>query len=782
MNRVVIVGVGEVVEQVRADLESAASPLDLMVRAAEAALSDAGTSDCKTALDTIAVIRTTSDMAAQLKSPFGDPENYPVSVARRLGIAPDDAIYTIGGGHAPQALVNDFSDEIRTGKREAILLVGAEAVANQKALLNSGIKADWRNDISGMMHDQGADGYKTLDISQLYNGLLNIPAIYSIFENARRARIGKTSAEYAKECGDLFAPFSRVASAHPNSMFKDEYSAEQIAQRSPVNGAVTDIYTRAMVAKDGVNLGASVILMCESKALELGIDRSRFIYPVSGSESTEKTISYREDLGQSVAMKVAYDAALSEAGISIKDISAMDLYSCFPIAVFAACEALEISPNDPRGLTLTGGLPFFGGPGNNYSMHAIVNIVQKLRETENQFGLVGANGGFLSKHAVGIYSSGAPVEGFRKANKSAIAAKVDEQSMPEVTSFAEGRATIETFSVEFDRKGPGRGFVFGRTADGKRFLGSTDPADTQTVQELLERDPIGREIFVTSKGPGTRFTFDEETTRALIPPLPASLEGAFKHILVERNGSILEVTINRPEARNSLTPDANFELEHVFDLFQEDRSLWVAIITGAGDKSFCAGNDLKYSATGKTVWVPETGFGGLTNRANRSKPVIAAVNGFAVGGGLEIALACDVIIASETAIFALPEVKSGLIAAAGGIFRLPEAIPPHVAREMMLTGRNMDVDEALHWGLVNHKAKPNQVMEKAREIAKQICEGSPTAVSATLQMLEGGAGEADPIAALATQDEPILRFISSEDLQIGLAAFVAKQKPEWKNR
>jgi acetyl-CoA C-acetyltransferase len=537
-----------------------------------------------------------------------------------------------------------------------------------------------------------------------------------------------------------------------------------------------------MVAKDGVNLGACVILMSEEKALSLGISRDTFIYPVAGSEAADKTIPFRANLAKSAAMEAAYEGVFNMAGLDISDISCMDLYSCFPIAVFAACEALGIKPDDPRGLTVTGGLPFFGGPGNGYPMHAIVNIVERLRKDGSGYGLVGANGGFLSKHATGIYGTQAPEKGFRLADAAAMDAKVQAQKSPVVAEYADGRAVIESYSVEFGSKGPKRGFILGRLEDGRRFLGSTDRADEETIQELLSADALGREIFVTSKGPGNRFTFSEEKTTSFIPPLPKSLEGDFEHVLVKRDGNVLEVTINRPESRNSLTPDANYELEHIFNLYEADRTLWAAIITGAGVKAFCAGNDLKYSATGKQIWVPETGFGGLTSRKKRLKPVIAAVNGFAYGGGLEIAMACDMIIADEAAKFALPEVKTGLIAAAGGVFRLPKAIPHHIAREMILTGRAMGTDEAQRYGLINYIATSGRVMEKARELALEICSASPTAVSASLLMMYEGADIADPVDAASAQSDAILKFAISQDLQAGLMAFLTKQKPKWENR
>jgi acetyl-CoA C-acetyltransferase len=264
--------------------------------------------------------------------------------------------------------------------------------------------------------------------------------------------------------------------------------------------------------------------------------------------------------------------------------------------------------------------------------------------------------------------------------------------------------------------------------------------------------------------------------------VPSTLEGPFEHCLTKRNGNVLEITINRPEVHNCLTPQSNYELERIFDLFEKDRGLWVAILTGAGDKAFSAGNDLKYTASGKPSWVPEKGFGGLTARKGRIKPVIAAVNGFAYGGGLEIALSCDVIVADSSAKFALPEVKSGLVASASGVFRLPQVLPRSIAREMILTGRTMEAEEAAHYGLAAHVTEAGGALSKAREVAEQICTVSPSAVAGSLDMMNKGADVVDPVDATAQSTEAMIGVIASQDMRIGLQAFVTKQKPRWRNQ
>jgi acetyl-CoA C-acetyltransferase len=266
------------------------------------------------------------------------------------------------------------------------------------------------------------------------------------------------------------------------------------------------------------------------------------------------------------------------------------------------------------------------------------------------------------------------------------------------------------------------------------------------------------------------------------PTEPLVLREAYEHVLVHRDGHLLEITINRPQARNSLHPMANDELEHVFDCYFADDDLWVAIITGAGDKAFSAGNDLVYSASGERMWVPKTGFGGLTSRRHMPKPVIAAVNGYAMGGGCEIALACHLVVADATARFALSEVKVGLIAGAGGLIRLPRTVPPKVANEMILTGRRITAAEALGYGLVNRVTDAGQAMDGARALAAEILDSSPTSVRISLQVMEETRGVPDVIDAVTRRSTAFDDLMATEDAIEGVTAFAQKRRPVWRNR
>jgi crotonobetainyl-CoA hydratase len=253
---------------------------------------------------------------------------------------------------------------------------------------------------------------------------------------------------------------------------------------------------------------------------------------------------------------------------------------------------------------------------------------------------------------------------------------------------------------------------------------------------------------------------------------------------VERDGKLWIVTMNRPEVMNSLHPPANRELAAAFDEFEQDPDAWVAIVTGAGDRAFSAGNDLKYQASGGDMrGQPESGFGGLTSRFTLSKPVIAAVNGVAMGGGFEIALACDLIIASDRAVFALPEPRVGLAALAGGLQRLPRMIPLKQAMGMILTGRRVSAEEGKQLGFVTDVAPHDELLKRARAWAEQILECSPLSVRASKQTALQSLNVADLRESMQNSRYPsIADMARSQDFIEGPKAFAEKRKPQWKGR
>jgi enoyl-CoA hydratase/carnithine racemase len=249
----------------------------------------------------------------------------------------------------------------------------------------------------------------------------------------------------------------------------------------------------------------------------------------------------------------------------------------------------------------------------------------------------------------------------------------------------------------------------------------------------------------------------------------------------EKRNRIAWVTIDRPAVMNALHPPANEELSRVWDDFAADPETWVAILTGAGDRAFSAGNDLKWTVEHGVPRMPRGGFGGLVARDDLWKPIIAAVNGVALGGGLEIALACDIIVAADTARLGLPEPRVGLMAAAGGVHRLPRFVPLKIAMGMMLTGRHITAAEAARIGLVNEVVPAAELRAAAERWANEIIECSPLSVQATKQAALQGLGK--PVLEAMTAHYPLVqKLFTSEDVIEGPRAFAEKRKPVWKGR
>ncbi len=254
----------------------------------------------------------------------------------------------------------------------------------------------------------------------------------------------------------------------------------------------------------------------------------------------------------------------------------------------------------------------------------------------------------------------------------------------------------------------------------------------------------------------------------------------------EKRGRVARVTIDRPERLNALHPPASQEMRRVFLDFRDDPDVWVAVLTGSGERAFCAGNDLKYHAERGAAGEAYPGasavpFGGITGDFECWKPIIAAVNGYAMGGGLEIALACDLIVADESARFGAPEVNVGLVAAAGGVHRIPRQLPLKVGMGMLLTGKPIGAEEALRWGLVNEVAPAGKALDAALRLAEEVVDGAPLSVRASKQMALMGLDM--PLEeAMASGFSEYERAIASQDFVEGPKAFAEKRKPSWKGK
>ncbi|MET0780031.1 MAG: acetyl-CoA acetyltransferase, partial [Microbacterium sp.] len=650
----VLIGVGQIIDRLGEGDFEALSPVDLAARASARAIDDAQAdpASIRDAIDTVAGIRQFEISTPGAPAPLGRSNNYPRSVAQHLGAHPGRAILEVGGGQGPQHLITELAGEIAAGRSRIALAFGSEAISTTRGLAKAPDKPDFTETVEGDLDDRGFGLKGLISMEAANHGLSDAPSQYALLENARRARLGLSRDEYDAEIGRLFAPFTKVAARNPYASAPVERTAEELVTPTETNRRIADPYQRYVVSRDQVNQGAAVLIASVEAARELGVPESQWVYIHGHADVRERDVMDRPDLSESPAAKLAARAALEMAGVDVDGIATWDFYSCFPIPVFnAAVDGLGLSSDDERGLTLTGGLPFFGGAGNNYSMHAVAETVQRARRKPGSFGFVGANGGIMSKYSTAVYST-TPRE-WQRDRSAELQAQVDAPAPVPQVSRANGWATIETFTIKHDREGRKTGVVIGRLEKtGERFVAMGLEGDADILTVLESEQPVGQRVWVLSTGPGNRVTTTPERAEQLRPRRAPALRDSYEYVNVERDGHLLVVTINRPEARNALFPPAHEELADVFEAFFADKDLWVAIITGAGEQAFCAGNDLVYSASGKPNYIPESGFAGLTSRRGMNKPVIAAVNGFALGGGFEIALASHLVVADETAKFA----------------------------------------------------------------------------------------------------------------------------------
>jgi short chain enoyl-CoA hydratase (EC 4.2.1.17) len=257
----------------------------------------------------------------------------------------------------------------------------------------------------------------------------------------------------------------------------------------------------------------------------------------------------------------------------------------------------------------------------------------------------------------------------------------------------------------------------------------------------------------------------------------------YETIIYERLGSIALITLNRPEAMNAINSQLWCEMGNLLEEIENDNEIHIIVLTGSGDRAFCAGMDLKELASGKfriTDEMAKWGFAGIAKHFI-SKPIIAAVNGLAIGGGLEIMLACDLIVASDQSKFALPEVKRGIIAAGGGLLRIARQIPEKIAMKLVLTGDVFEAKDALQWGLVNEVVAPEKVLDTAMELANKICENAPIAVQFSKRVLYESMDTSlnFPENAWSINDLYTKKIFATEDSKEGPKAFAEKRKPVW---
>lgn len=413
-------------------------------------------------------------------------------LADRLGASPRRLARSAVGGNSPQLLVNEAAQAIQRGELDVVLIAGAEAVYTRLMVRKTQTHLPWSTS------DPEARGPEVIGIDQpgvsdaeMARSLMLPVQVYPIFENALRAEAGRSPAEHVQFISRLWARFSGVAATNPYAWSPTARTAEEIATVTADNRMIGYPYTKLLNANIQTDQAAALILCSAEAAAAAGVPEDEWVFVHAGADAHDHWwVSERWSLAESPAIRVAGAAALALAGLSAGDLAHVDLYSCFPSAVEVGASALGLGLEDPdRPLTVTGGLAYAGGPGNNYVTHSIATMAGRLRADPGAAGLITALGWYTTKHAIGVYASRPPADGFRRAGPE-VQAQVDALPRRPAVADHEGPVTVESFTVMHERdNSPALGIVACLLPGGQRAWGNT--ADPDTLGELLGTDVVG---------------------------------------------------------------------------------------------------------------------------------------------------------------------------------------------------------------------------------------------------------------------------------------------------
>jgi acetyl-CoA C-acetyltransferase len=480
-NYPVLIGAGQLTNRPKT-IDEAIEPLEMMERVARQAEKDAGVLGLLEKLDSVQVVN-------MLSWSYTDA---PGMLAAKVGAEPRHTVYSPIGGETPQRLINDTAHAIVEGRVRLSLLAGAEAMESRRLARKLDAKLPWERGTPQRINGENRPGFTE---TEARHGAATPTRVYPLFENAIRAHLGRSIEEHQRKLGELCSRFASVAEANPYAWFPNARSPEEIATVRADNRMVGFPYPKLMNAIIETDQAAAVIMTGSQTARELRIPEERWVYLHGCGDATDKWfVSERVDYHSSPAIRAATQRALSMAGIGVDDIAMFDLYSCFPSAVELALDALSLKPNDPRPLTVTGGLPYAGGPGNNYVMHSVASMVQRLREAPGEFGLVTGLGWFSTKHSAGVYSARRPEDEWQRTDPPVDQRGIDAMESPPFVEQAEGDATVETYTVIFNREGePEQGIVIGRLqgASRPRFFANTPP-DRELMLAMTREEFMGR--------------------------------------------------------------------------------------------------------------------------------------------------------------------------------------------------------------------------------------------------------------------------------------------------
>jgi acetyl-CoA C-acetyltransferase len=456
-NNPVIIGAAQFTQ--RKNTPHPLDSLSLMVKTGQKAIEDTQTKKFNDFIDAIYMVNISS----------WSYEDAPGELGKRLNIAPKEKVYLPDGGQSPQMLVNRASKAITSGEHRAVLITGGEAAYSLVKTFKKEPPDYWpKKEDPKYINGEKWPIAENVGKYQLYWATTT----YAIIETALRSSSGRSIEQHKKYMGKLLEHFSKIASKNPYSWTQKQFSAEEIITPSPENRLVVYPYTKRMCANNLVDQAGTILITSEEIAESLNIDRKQWVYIMGGATFRNIDEIYRRPLlHDSPATREGFRLALEQAGLKLSDIDKFDLYSCFPSIVEIFMDELGVKDDDPRDLTLTGGLPFFGTPLSNYSLHAIINTVEAIRAKSSLKVMIIANGGFNTKQSIGIYGTKPPMIPWGVRDDSKIQDSILKKILPEPVEKANGKLIVDGYSILYERSGQlKRGVVIGTLENGRRSI------------------------------------------------------------------------------------------------------------------------------------------------------------------------------------------------------------------------------------------------------------------------------------------------------------------------
>lgn len=494
MTQAIVVGVGQQTFRF-GSLDEFVNPIEGMRQVVELAAQDAGAPRLAREADSLHVVNMLSWTS----------RDAPTSLADALGAKPSLKEYTAVGGNSPQWLVHRAADNLVAGRSRIAILAGCEVMSSLRRAAKEGRDLGSFRESVGIPL-VGTQKRGTLEVEMAHGADLPV-RIYPLIENALRFKEGLSIAEHRRRLGRFGEACCRTAAANPLAWHRTPRTAEEIVTASPTNRMLGFPYTRYLNAEIYVDQAAAVILTTPQAARQFGVPESKWVYLHGGQDAEDLWyVSERDDLASSPAIQACVNDALGQADMGLEEVQFFDFYSCFPCVPRLTQRVLAIPEDDPRPITLTGGLPFFGGPGNNYVMHAIAEAVQRCRQRPHEVGMVTANGYYSTKHSIGLYGAQPPKRAWSRTSPEAFQESIRLPEPMTLDPSPTGPFRVDAYTVWHDRSGePEYGLLCGRTDAGQRAWGRTVPGNGDVLREMMSTEWVGRIGRVAGKEGGVNF-------------------------------------------------------------------------------------------------------------------------------------------------------------------------------------------------------------------------------------------------------------------------------------